>query len=109
MRMLRQILAVPAFAVVFALAGLPARADVARRDFALPPGANPHDVAADPAPNGPVWYSAQRIGALGRLDPATGKVEHIPLGRESAPHGVIVGPDGAPWLTDDGSSAIVRV
>jgi virginiamycin B lyase len=33
----------------------------------------------------------------------------IDLGGGSAPHGVIVGPDGAPWLTDGGLNAIVRV
>ena len=31
------------------------------------------------------------------------------LGARSAPHGVIVGPDGAPWITDSGLNAIVRV
>ena len=31
------------------------------------------------------------------------------LGAGSAPHGVIVGPDGAPWITDGGQNAIVRV
>ena len=31
------------------------------------------------------------------------------LGKNSAPHGVIVGPDGAPWFTDGGQNAIVRV
>ena len=77
--------------------------------FKVPPGAGPHDVAASPEPNGPVWYTAQRQGALGRLDPATGTVEQIPLGEGSAPHGVIVGPDGAPWITDSGLNAIVRV
>jgi virginiamycin B lyase len=46
---------------------------------------------------------------LGRLDPATGVTHHIPLGPGSAPHGVIVGPDGAPWITDGGLNAIVRV
>ncbi len=71
------------------------------------PDAGPHDVA--PAPDGSVWYTAQRAGALGRLDPATGKTEQIPLGRGSAPHGVIVGPDGAAWVTDGGLNAIVRV
>src|SRR5690606_36165014 len=34
---------------------------------------------------------------------------HIALGAGSAPHGVIVGPDGAPWITDSGLNAIVRV
>ena len=39
----------------------------------------------------------------------TGEIERIPLGKNSAPHGVIVGPDGAPWFTDGGQNAIVRV
>jgi virginiamycin B lyase len=56
-----------------------------------------------------VWYTAQQQGALGRLDPTTGAVEQIPLGSGSAPHGVIVGPDAAPWVTDSGLNAIVRV
>lgn len=77
--------------------------------YPVPAGAHPHDVAPDPQPNGPVWYTAQLQGALGRLDPRTGKVEQIPLGQGSAPHGVIVGPDGAPWITDSGLNAIVRV
>jgi virginiamycin B lyase len=46
---------------------------------------------------------------LGRLNPATGETHHIKLGQGSAPHGVIVGPDGAPWITDGGLNAIVRV
>lgn len=75
--------------------------------FAVPDGARPHDVA--PAPDGSVWYTAQRQGALGRLDPKSGKTEQIALGRGSAPHGVIVGPDGAAWVTDGGLNAIVRV
>ncbi len=76
-------------------------------EFAVPNGARPHDVA--PAPDGTVWYTAQRQGALGRLDPNTGDTVQIPLGSGSAPHGVIVGPDGAPWITDSGLNAIVRV
>jgi virginiamycin B lyase len=56
-----------------------------------------------------VWYTAQAASALGRLDPATGQTRHIPLGPGSAPHGVIVGPDGAAWVTDSGLNAIVRV
>jgi virginiamycin B lyase len=36
-------------------------------------------------------------------------VRRIKLGTGSAPHGVIVGPDGAPWITDGGLNAIVRV
>jgi len=61
-----------------------------------------------PAPDGKVWYTAQRNGALGILDPKTGQVREVPLGPKSAPHGVIQGPDGAAWITDGGQNAIVR-
>lgn len=77
------------------------------REYDVPAGSHPHDVA--PAPDGDVWYTAQGSGELGRLDPQTGRTQHIPLGNGSAPHGVIVGPDGAPWITDGGLNAIVRV
>jgi len=77
------------------------------QEYPVPPGSGPHDVA--PAPDGSVWYTAQRSGQLGKLDPLTGEIHAIPLGAGSAPHGVIVGPDGAPWVTDGGLNAIVRV
>lgn len=69
-------------------------------------GAHPHDVA--PAPDGTVWYTAQHQGALGILDPKTGKVTQIPLGPDAAPHGVIAGPDRAAWITEGGQNAIAR-
>ncbi len=77
------------------------------REYPVPSGSHPHDVA--PSRDGSVWYTAQHRGELGRLDPETGETRHIPLGRGSSPHGVIVGPDGAPWITDSGLNAIVRV
>ena len=77
--------------------------------FTVTPGAHPHDVAATREAGGPVYYTAQMTGKLGILDPSTGNVVEVPLGRNSAPHGVVVGPDGAPWITDGGQNAIVRV
>ena len=77
--------------------------------FDVVKGAQPHDVAAAPTPGGPVYYTAQRTGKLGILDPKSGKVEEISLGARSSPHGVIVGPDGAAWITDSGQNAIVRI
>jgi len=38
-----------------------------------------HDVA--PAPDGGVWFSAQRSGHLGYFDPKTGKTDLIALGK----------------------------
>jgi virginiamycin B lyase len=80
---------------------------VTLREYPVPAGSHPHDVA--PARDGGVWYTAQRTGKLGWLDPRTGRTRETPLGGGSAPHGVIVGPDGAPWITDGGLNAIVRV
>ncbi len=94
-------------AVALVLVAGAARAEPVYFDVAR--GSHPHDVAATPATGGPVYYTAQNTGKLGILDPKTGKFEEIPLGRNSAPHGVIVGPDGAPWITDGGQNAIVRV
>src|ERR671914_2458976 len=100
-----------AFAAIAVSAGAQARPDggprFSVREFAVPAGTHPHDVA--PARDGGVWYTAQATGALGWLNPKTGKVRETPLGAGSAPHGVIVGPDGAPWITDGGLNAIVRV
>ncbi len=100
-----------ASAVIFALAlgisgAVFASPDI--REYPVPNGSHPHDVA--PALDGGVWYTAQNSGELGWLDPKTGKTRHIALGRGSSPHGVIVGPDGAPpWITDSGLNAIVRM
>ena len=93
----------PALAFPAAVLGAdPAYFDVAR-------GSHPHDVAAVPSAGAPVYFTAQSTGKLGILDPRTGKVDEVPLGAKSAPHGVIVGPDGAAWITDGGQNAIVRV
>src|SRR2546430_11949237 len=94
--------------VLLALAA-PALAQVDVQEYAIPRGHGIHDVWADAAPGGPVWFSAQRSGHLGILDPKTGRVEFVALGPSSSPHGVIAGHDGSPWLTDGGQNAIVRV
>ena len=90
------------------LAPAGAGAEVRTQAYELPRGGgSPHDVAV--GADGIVWYTAQRDGKLGRLDPASGRVELVPLGRGAAPHGVVIGPDGAPWVTEGGTNAIVRV
>ena len=66
-----------------------------------------HDLA--PAPDGGVWFTAQASGHLGWFDPKTGRTELVALGRGSSPHGVILGPDKAAWVTDSGQNTIARV
>jgi virginiamycin B lyase len=75
--------------------------------YQLPPGSFPHDVA--PALDGRVWFTGQRQGFMGLLDPRSGSLEKIPLGQGAAPHGVVVGSDGAAWVTDGGQNAMARV
>src|SRR5260370_24872662 len=89
------------------LAGSSAAAQPVVQEYSVPARSHPHDVA--PARDGGVWFTAQSAGYLGWLDPATGEVRQVPLGDHSAPHGVIVGPDGAPWVTDGGQNTSVGV
>jgi virginiamycin B lyase len=110
---LEEVSAMAANRLVVALCALlfagAATAQTGVREYPLPRGVGIHDIWADPAPDGPVWFSAQRSGQLGRLDPKSGQVELIDLGRGSSPHGVIMGPAGDVWLTDGGQNAIARV
>lgn len=96
-------------AVLLALLAGAVQAQVSVQEYPLPPRITAHDVWADPAPGGPVWFSGQSSGNAGRLDPKTGKVDLIPLGSGSSPHGVILDRDGSAWFTDGGQNAIVRV
>jgi virginiamycin B lyase len=73
------------------------------QEFFVPAGSHPHDVAPS-ADRRTIWYTAQALGQLGQLDPKTGKTRSMALGK-----GVIIEPDGAPWITDGGLSAIVHV
>jgi virginiamycin B lyase len=75
--------------------------------FPIEAGVGLHDVA--PAPDGTVWFTGQRNGTLGRLDPRDDSFRLVGLGKGAAPHGVTIGPDGAAWVTEGGQNAIARV
>ncbi len=70
-------------------------------------GSRPRDVAFDT--DGMVWYCGQGDGTLTRLNPATGDLHPVSLGEGAAPHGVVLGPDNAMWVTEGGQNAIARV
>jgi virginiamycin B lyase len=77
-------------------------------EYWAPPGEGHHDAVPDG--KGWVWYASRgNGGVLGGLNPATGESVLVPMGAGSSPHGVIMGPDGAAWVTDTGLNAIVLV
>jgi virginiamycin B lyase len=98
----------PAFALpAVTTSGTQTQASMQSWPLTTPRPTGIHDLA--PAPDGGVWFTAQRSGHLGWFDPKTGRSELVALGAGSAPHGVIQGPDRAAWITDGGLGAIVRV
>ena len=73
-------LALTALACLAAMLLGQAQAQVSVQEYPLPRGVGVHDVWADPAADGPVWFSAQGSGQLGRLDPVS--YTHSPSPRD---------------------------
>ena len=101
-----------ALSAASALAMLPSVPAIAASNFEtkvydIPADANVGSVT--PSPDGKIWFTGRRPGALGILDPATNQIRYIPLGKGSAPFMVQVGKDGNAWITDTGQNAIARV
>jgi virginiamycin B lyase len=76
------------------------------RTFDIGMKAGLHDVACDAGSF--VWATGQRNGTLILLDARDGEFSDVDLGPGAAPHGVIVGPDGAAWVNEGGQNAIAR-
>ena len=99
-----------AAASVTALQALPAISDSVdvKIDEWMTPSkpAYPHDPAV--APDGSIWYTAQRASTIGRFDPATEQFKEFALPTpNSGPHGLQADKDGNIWYTGTprGSSA----
>ena len=60
-----------AFGLLFAVSAMATEV----RYYPVPKGSHPHDVAV--APDGSVWYTAQRSGELGLLDQKTATPEQL--------------------------------
>ncbi|TWS94695.1 SMP-30/gluconolactonase/LRE family protein [Reyranella sp. CPCC 100927] len=112
----RRLLALSAGALATpAMITAPARAAVDTREqhgyrirtYGVRAGSGSRDVACNA--DGTVWFCGQRDGTLNLLDPRDGGLKVIPLGPNAAPHGVVIGPDGAAWVTEGGQNAIARV
>src|SRR5215216_1466513 len=70
--------------------------------------AYPHDPAV--APDGSVWYTAQRANTVGRFDPVTSQFKEFDLPTpNSGPHGLQPDANGNIWYTGNGAGLIGMV
>jgi virginiamycin B lyase len=70
--------------------------------------AYPHDPAV--APDGSIWYTAQRASTVGRFDPATEQFKEFDLPtKDSGPHGLQPDKDGNIWYTGNAAGLIGRI
>jgi len=105
-------LLVLAAASVTALQALPAISDSidVKIDEWMTPSkpAYPHDPAV--APDGSIWYTAQRASTIGRFDPATEQFKEYALPTPSSgPHGLQADKDGNIWYTGNAAGLIGKV
>ena len=104
------------FALVVMLAALMQAApaisdniDVKFNDWMTPSKpAYPHDPAV--APDGSIWYTAQRASTIGRFDPVTGQFKEFALPTpNSGPHGLKPDASGNIWYTGNAAGLIGMV
>lgn len=68
---------------------------------------SPSGIAVDRAGN--VWWCRSGDDKLGRLDPWTGKISELDLGRGSRPRRIATSPDGMLWVTLYGNGRLAKV
>src|SRR6266850_2224390 len=103
----------PDFLLVVLLSlAAPALAQVSVQEYAIPRGHYVHDVWADAAPGGPVWFSAQRggeLGIYGRLDPRSGEMKLFDAPKGRGPYGIHATPQGVVYYASLAGSHIARI
>jgi virginiamycin B lyase len=76
------------------------------RQYALDPGTNPHSCLVDAKGN--VWYTGNRNGTLGRIDPKSGEITRYKLPDTTVrdPHTMVFDKNGNVWFTAQQSNAV---
>ena len=76
------------------------------RQYALDPGTNPHSCLVDAKGN--VWYTGNRNGTLGRIDPESGEITRYKLPDSTVrdPHTMVFDKNGNVWFTAQQSNAV---
>jgi virginiamycin B lyase len=103
------VLTVVTAGLVHARAAITDNVDVKIDEWTTPSKpAYPHDPAV--APDGSIWYTAQRASTIGRFDPATQQFKEFPLPTPSSgPHGLQADKDGNIWYTGNAAGLIGKV
>ncbi|MBN8534353.1 MAG: hypothetical protein J0L51_09690 [Rhizobiales bacterium] len=68
----------------------------------------PSALALDPR-DGSIWFAAPNLGAVGRIDPETRKVNYIHLGKRTKPGALAFAPDNALFVTDKTFNVLHRI
>ncbi|HEX2493594.1 MAG TPA: hypothetical protein VHK24_07445, partial [Steroidobacter sp.] len=77
------------------------------RKIDLDKGVGPHNLIVGEDDH--LWYSGNRVGHIGRINPANGSIEKIPLPRDVRdPHTLIGDGNGHIWFTAQASNYIGR-
>jgi virginiamycin B lyase len=76
------------------------------KKFQLEKGANPHTCLVDTKGN--VWYTGNRNGTLGRINPVTGEIKVFKITDSTVrdPHTMVFDKDGNIWFTAQQTNAI---
>lgn len=81
--------------------------EVAFQEWVAPtPGQRTRDPVE--APDGSIWWAAQWMDMIGRIDPATGEIEEYALPAGARPHTVTADADGMIWYTGNGNGTMGR-
>jgi DNA-binding beta-propeller fold protein YncE len=68
------------------------------------PGARARDPIQDS--DGAIWYAGQWSNQIGRIDPATGKIQEYALPANAKPHTVTLDARGNVWYTGNGNATL---
>lgn len=78
------------------------------KEWDLPRGAHPHGLVV--APDGVVFYTGNRNGTIGELDPKTGKiVSHKTPSGGGGPHTIVLDAAGTIWFTEQSGGKLGRL
>lgn len=77
-------------------------------EIELMTASQPSALALDPR-DGSIWFTAPNLGAVGRIDPETRKVNYIHLGKRTKPVALTFAPDHALFVTDKTFNVLHRI